>query len=47
VMAVAERCGLSPQPVAHMLFGPFPVNDADLVNLAHELDNLERQVAQS
>jgi hypothetical protein len=45
--AVADRCGLYPQAVAHTLFGPPPANDADLVNLAHELDNIERQVAQS
>jgi Domain of unknown function (DUF4350) len=45
--AVAERCGLNPQAVAHTLFGPPPATDADLVNLAHELDNIERQVAQS
>jgi Domain of unknown function (DUF4350) len=47
VQAVAERCGLSPQTVAHTLFGPPPATDADLVNLANELDNIERQVAQS
>ena len=47
VTAVAERSGLSPQAVAHILFGPPPANDPDLVNLAHELDNIERQVAQS
>jgi hypothetical protein len=45
--AVAERCGQYPQAVAHTLFGPPPGNDPDLVNLAHELDNIERQVAQS
>jgi hypothetical protein len=45
--AVAERCGLHPQAVAHTLFGPPPANDPDLVLLAHELDNIERQVAQS
>jgi hypothetical protein len=45
--AVAERCGLYPEAVAHTLFGPPPTNDPDLVNLAHELDNIERQVAQS
>ena len=45
--AVAERCGLSPYAVAHILFGPPPASDPDLVNLAHELDNIERQVAQS
>jgi hypothetical protein len=44
---VAERCGLHPQAVAHTLFGPPPANDPDLVILAHELDNVERQVAQS
>jgi hypothetical protein len=33
--------------VAHLLFGPPPANDSDLVNLARELDNIERQVAQS
>ncbi len=45
--AVAERCGLNPQAVAHTLFGPPPASDPDLVNLAHELDTIERQVAQS
>ena len=45
--AVAERSGLYPQAVAHILFGPPPANDPDLVNLADELDNIERQVAQS
>jgi hypothetical protein len=47
VTAVAERCGSSPQAVGHILFGPAPVSDTDLVNLAHELDTIERQVAQS
>ncbi len=47
VQAVAERCGQHPQAVGHTLFGPPPASDADLVNLAHELDNTERQVAQS
>jgi Domain of unknown function (DUF4350) len=47
VQAVAERCGLPPQAVGHTLFGPPPGNDPDLVKLAHELDNIERQVAQS
>jgi hypothetical protein len=45
--AVAERCGLNPQAVAHTLFGPPPASDPDLVNLAHALDTIERQVAQS
>lgn len=47
VQAVAEHCGLNQQAVAHTLFGPPPATDADLVSLAHELDNIERQVAQS
>jgi Domain of unknown function (DUF4350) len=47
VTAAAEKSGLSPQAVAHILFGPPPANDPDLVNLAHELDNIERQVARS
>ena len=47
VQAVTEHCGLNPQAVAHTLFGPPPATDADLVSLANELDNIERQVAQS
>ena len=47
VQAVAEHCGLNAQAVAHTLVGPPPATDADLVILAHELDNIERQVAQS
>ena len=47
VTAVAERCGMSPQAVAHILFGPPPASDPDLVNLAHQLDTIERQVAHS
>jgi hypothetical protein len=47
VSAVAERCGLDPQAVAHTLFGPPPGSDPDLVHLAHQLDNIERQVAHS
>ncbi len=47
VAAVAQRCGAHPQTLAHTLFGPSPQSDDDLVNLARELDNIERQVAQS
>ena len=32
---------------AHWLFGPPPATDADLVDLAHALDDIERQVAHS
>jgi hypothetical protein len=45
--SIAERCGLHPHAVAHTLFGPPPANDPDLVIVARELDNIERQVAQS
>ena len=47
VQAVGQRCGLNAQSLAHTLFGPPPASDDDLVNLARELDNIERQVAQS
>jgi hypothetical protein len=47
VQAVSERTGTHPQAVAHTLFGPPPASDTDLVNLANELDDIERQVAQS
>jgi hypothetical protein len=47
VQAVAERCGLHPQAVSHTLYGPPPGDNPNLVSLAHELDNIERQVAQS
>lgn len=47
VQSVAERCGQPPQTVAYTLFGPAPADDTQLVNLARELDNIERQVAQS
>jgi hypothetical protein len=47
VQAVVDRCGLHAPAVGHALFGPPPASDDDLVNLARELDNIERQVAQS
>jgi hypothetical protein len=45
--AVAQRSGYRPDALRHTLYGPPPVTDADLVNLANELDNIERQVAHS
>ena len=45
--AVAQRCGLDPRAIAHTLYGPPPAADTDLVQLARELDDIERQVAQS
>jgi Domain of unknown function (DUF4350) len=46
VTAVAQRSGFHPESVRHILFGPSPASDADLVQLAHALDDIERQVAQ-
>ncbi len=47
VAAVADRCGLDSQTVGHTLYGQAPATDAELVNLARALDDIERQVAQS
>ncbi|KUH66059.1 hypothetical protein AU184_24720 [Mycolicibacterium novocastrense] len=47
VQAVAAHSGVHPQTVAHILFGPPPGDDAELVNLGRALDNIERQVAHS
>ncbi len=47
VQTVAQRSGADPEALRHALFGPPPAADTDLVNLAHALDNIERQVAQS
>ena len=42
-----SACGLTRTSVRAHLFGPPPATDADLVNLAHALDDIERQVAHS
>jgi hypothetical protein len=42
--AVAQRVG---RDAGSALFGPAPGTDAELLELAHQLDDLERQVAQS
>jgi hypothetical protein len=47
IQTIAQRSGQDPNYVGHTLFGPQPATDADLVHLAHALDNIERQVAQS
>ncbi|MFV9632474.1 DUF4350 domain-containing protein [Mycobacterium neumannii] len=47
VQAVAAHSGVHPQAVAHTLFGTPPGDDVELVNLARELDNIERQAARS
>jgi hypothetical protein len=47
VQAVSQRIGGDPNALGHLLFGPPPESDADLVNLANQLDDIERQVALS
>lgn len=47
VAAVAERGRGRPEAVHHTLYGPPPATDTDLVNLARELDDIGRQVADS
>jgi hypothetical protein len=47
VQAVAAHCAVHPQTVAHTMFGPVPTTDDELVMLARELDDIERQVAHS
>lgn len=45
--AVSARCGTAANSAGHILFGPPPATDTELVHLAHQLDDIERQVAQS
>lgn len=45
ITAIAQRGGVSPESVRHILFGPPPHTDTDLVHLAQALDDIERQVA--
>lgn len=45
--AVAARGGGDPAAVAHWLFGAAPGTDAELLDLAHQLDHIERQIAHS
>ena len=47
VATIAARTGADPYTAGHALFGPPPATDADLVNLANALDDIERQVAHS
>jgi hypothetical protein len=47
MIAVAQRGRSHPESVRHILFGPPPATDADLVQLARALDDIERQVAQT
>jgi hypothetical protein len=47
VQAIAARSRSDPEMLRHILFGPPPATDADLVQLTHALDEIERQVTQS
>jgi hypothetical protein len=44
VQAIAARNRSDPEMLRHILFGPPPTTDADLVQLTHALDDVERQV---
>ncbi len=46
VTAVAQRSRTHEESLRHILFGPPPASDTDLVQLARALDDIERQVAQ-
>jgi hypothetical protein len=43
VASVAQRHAGDPTTVHHVLFGPPPSTDSDLLHLAHALDDIERQ----
>jgi hypothetical protein len=45
--AIAQRCTQPPNAVRDTLFGPAPETDAELHQLANQLDDIERQVTQS
>ena len=47
VSAIAQRYSGDQSTVHHILFGPVPSTDADLLHLAHALDDIERQVTTS
>lgn len=47
VATIEERSGTSSNFVLYHLFGPPPATDADLLNVARALDDIERQVTHS
>jgi Domain of unknown function (DUF4350) len=47
VLAIAQQRRSGLESVQHILFGPPPATDADLVQLARALDDIERQVTDS
>jgi hypothetical protein len=44
ILAIARHGGSDPESLRHILFGPPPNTDADLIQLTHALDDIERQV---
>ncbi len=44
ILAIARHCGSDPESLRHILFGPPPNTDADLIQLTRALDDIERQV---
>jgi hypothetical protein len=44
---IAQRCAADVRRIHHALFGPIPNTDSELLHLAHELDDIERQVTQT
>lgn len=47
VAALASRCAMAPDAISQAVYGPPPGSDAELVALAAQLDDLERQVRAS
>jgi hypothetical protein len=44
ILAISQHGGSSPELLRHILFGPSPATDADLIQLTRALDDIERQV---
>ena len=44
VLAIAQHGRSDPESLRHILFGPPPATDADLIQLTRALDDIERQV---
>jgi hypothetical protein len=44
ILAIAQHGRSGPESLWHILFGPPPATDADLIRLTHALDDIERQI---
>ena len=44
IFAIARYGGSDPESLRHILFGPPPATDADLIQLTRALDDIERQI---